>query len=176
MRFVLETLGEVYGYDEQARARGLSTEERLRFHQEHSGPVMEKLQSWCAAQFEERKVEPNSGLGQAISYLLKHWEKLTLFLRVAGAPIDNNLVERALKKSILHRKNSLFYKTRKGAQMGGSVHEPDSHLRVERSQCLRLSHRVAAARGGTEAKPIGVDAVELSRYVGTAGYARRRVI
>jgi hypothetical protein len=117
-RFVLETLGEVYGYDEQARARGLSTEERLRFHQEHSGPVMEKLQSWCAAQFEERKVEPNSGLGQAISYLLKHWEKLTLFLRVAGAPIDNNLVERALKKSILHRKNSLFYKTRKGAQMG----------------------------------------------------------
>jgi hypothetical protein len=115
---VLETLGEVYGYDEQARARGLSTEERLRFHQEHSGPVMEKLQSWCAAQFEERKVEPNSGLGQAISYLLKHWEKLTLFLRVAGAPIDNNLVERALKKSILHRKNSLFYKTRKGAQMG----------------------------------------------------------
>jgi transposase len=79
---------------------------------------MEKLQRWCAAQFEERKVEPNSGLGQAISYLLKHWEKLTLFLRVAGAPIDNNLVERALKKSILHRKNSLFYKTRKGAQMG----------------------------------------------------------
>ena len=115
-RFVLETLGEVYGYDEQAR--GLSTEERLRFHQEQSGPVMEKLHSWCAVQFEERKVEPNSGLGQAISYLLKHWEKLTLFLRVAGAPMDNNLVERALKKAILHRKNSLFYKTRKGAQMG----------------------------------------------------------
>src|SRR5208282_1544407 len=107
-RFVLESMGEVYGYDEQARARGLSAEERLRFHQEHSGPVMEKLHSWCAAQFEERKVEPNSGLGQAISYLLKHWEKLTLFLQVAGAPVDNNLVERALKKAILHRKNSLF--------------------------------------------------------------------
>jgi len=79
---------------------------------------MEKLHSWYTAQFAERKVEPNSGLGQAISYLLKHWEKLTPFLRVAGAPLDNNLVERALKKAILHRKNSLFYKTRKGAQMG----------------------------------------------------------
>ena len=64
------------------------------------------------------KSEPNSGLGQAISYLLRHWEKLTLFLREAGAPIDNNLVERALKKAILHRKNSLFYKTRNGARMG----------------------------------------------------------
>jgi transposase len=117
-RFVLETLGEVYGYDEQARTRSMSQEERLHFHQEHSRPVMEELHIWCDAQFEERKVEPNSGLGQAISYLLKHWEKLTLFLRMAGAPIDNNLVERALKKAILHRRNSLFYKTRKGAEMG----------------------------------------------------------
>jgi len=117
-RFALETLGEVYGYDEQARARGMSAEERLHFHQEHSGPVMEKLHTWCQAQFEEKKVEPNSGLGQAISYLVKHWKKLTLFLQVAGAPIDNNLVERALKKAILHRKNSLFYKTRNGARMG----------------------------------------------------------
>ena len=117
-RFVLETLGEVYGYDEQARVRGMSAEERLHFHQEQSGPVMEKLHIWCHVQFEERKVEPNSGLGRAISYLLKHWEKLALFLRVAGAPIDNNLVERALKKAILHRKNSLFYKTRKGAERG----------------------------------------------------------
>jgi transposase len=115
-RFVLETFGEVYGYDEQAQ--GLSAGERLHFQQEHSGPVMDQLHTWCKVQFEGRKAEPNSGLGQAISYLLRHWEKLTLFLRVAGAPIDNNLVERALQKAILHRKNSLFYKTRNGAQMG----------------------------------------------------------
>jgi hypothetical protein len=117
-RFVLEALGEVYGYDATARERGLAPEERLRFHQEHSGAVMEKLHAWLEAQFAERKVEPNSGLGQAISYLLKHWEKLTLFLRQAGVPLDNNIVERALKKAILHRKNSLFYKTRNGAGMG----------------------------------------------------------
>ena len=117
-RFVLETLGEVYGYDAATREQGLSPEERLQFHQEHSQPVVEKLHAWLEAQFAERKVEPNSGLGQAISYLLKHWEKLTLFLRKAGVPLDNNIVERALKKAILHRKNSLFYKTRNGARMG----------------------------------------------------------
>jgi hypothetical protein len=38
------------------------------------------------AQFAEHKTEPNSGLGKAISYLLNHWTKLTLFLRQAGAP------------------------------------------------------------------------------------------
>ena len=80
-----KALGEVYGYDEAARAQGMSPEQRLHFHQEHSGPVMEKLHIWLSAQFDERKVEPNSGLGTAISYLLKHWERLTLFLRQAGS-------------------------------------------------------------------------------------------
>ncbi len=69
-------------------------------------------------QFDERRVEPNSGLGKAMAYLLRHWEKLTLFLRVAGALLDNNICERALKKAIRHRRNSLFYKTHRGAHVG----------------------------------------------------------
>jgi len=117
-RYVLEAFGEVYGYDAVTRRKGMSAEERLAFHQEHSQPVMEKLRAWLHAQFQERTAEPNSGLGQAISYLLNHWQKLTLFLEKPGVPLDNNIVERALKKAILHRKNSLFYKTRKGAQTG----------------------------------------------------------
>lgn len=117
-RFVLETLGDVYKYDEQAQSGRLTAEERLHFHQQYSKPVMDKLQVWLRVQFAERLVEPNSGLGKAISYLLNHWARLTLFLEKAGAPLDNNLAERCLKKAILHRKNSLFYKTRNGAQMG----------------------------------------------------------
>ena len=87
-------------------------------HQEHSQPVLEALQAWFDAQFAERKVEPNSGLGEAITYCLKRWNRLTLFLREPGAPLDSNIVERALKKCILHRKNSLFYKTENGAEVG----------------------------------------------------------
>ena len=94
-RYVLETLGEVYHNDAVAREQALSPEERLRFHQEHSGPVMEELHEWLEAQLAEQKTEPNSGLGKAISYLLRHWPKLTLFLRQAGAPLDNNIVEAA---------------------------------------------------------------------------------
>jgi hypothetical protein len=79
---------------------------------------MDALQAWFKAQFAEKKVEPNSGLGKAISYCLKRWTRLTLFLQQAGAPLDSNIVERALKKAILHRKNSLFYKTENGAEVG----------------------------------------------------------
>jgi len=117
-RHVLEQLGEVYSNDARAREQGMTPEERLRFHQLHSGPVMDQLQVWLTAQFAEKKVEPNSGLGLAIRYLLKHWERLTLFLRQPGAPLDNNICERALKKAILHRKNSLFYRTENGARVG----------------------------------------------------------
>ena len=117
-RFVLETLRSVYGNDALARERKMSAEERLRLHQEESGPLMNGLEKWFLEQFEERKVEPNSGLGQAITYMQNHWEKLTLFLREPGAPLDNNLCERALKKAILHRKNAYFYRSERGARVG----------------------------------------------------------
>jgi len=117
-RHVLEALAVIYRNDAIARKRNLSPEARLEFHQAQSGPTMEKLQGWLARQFDERLVEPNSALGGAIKYMLKHWEKLTLFLRKAGAPLDNNICERALKKAILHRKNALFYKSENGARVG----------------------------------------------------------
>jgi transposase len=117
-RYVLESLGAVYGFDTEAKDLGLTPEGRLTFHQTHSAPVMEDLRQWMETQFAEHKTEPNSGLGKAISYLLRHWTKLMLFLRQPGAPLDNNVVERALKKAILHRKNALFYKTMNGARVG----------------------------------------------------------
>ena len=84
----------------------MTADERLQFHQAESGPTMDRLRDWLKRQIDEKMVEPHSGLGAAIQYLRKHWEKLTLFLRKAGAPLDNNVVERALKKAILHRKNA----------------------------------------------------------------------
>jgi hypothetical protein len=81
---------------------------------------MRQLDDWLARQLDERLVEPNSALGGAIRYMLRHWEKLTLFLRQAGAPLDNNICERALKKAILHRKNALFYRTENGARVSAT--------------------------------------------------------
>jgi len=117
-RYVLEALSVIYRNDAIARKRNLSPEARLEFHQAESGPTMEELHAWLTQQLDERLVEPNSGLGGAITYMLKRWKELTLFLRVPGAPLDNNLCERALKKAILHRKNALFYKTPRGARVG----------------------------------------------------------
>jgi len=116
--YVIERLAEVYHNDGLCKKENLSSQQRLAYHRQHSAPVMDALHKWCQAQIQEKRVEPNSGLGKAIGYMLKRWDKLTRFLQVPDAPLDNNLCERALKYAILHRKNALFYKTQRGAYVG----------------------------------------------------------
>ena len=118
VRFVLETLREVYITDARAREQNLDPAQRLALHQAESAAPMKALEQWMQRQFDERLIEPNSALGAAILYMQKRWSELTLFLRVEGAPLDNNTAERALKKAILHRRNSLFYRTLAGAHVG----------------------------------------------------------
>jgi len=115
---VINELARVYRNEGMAKSKGLSAKERLRLHQEESREVMESLKVWMEGLLAEKKVEPNSSLGKALKYALKRWQRLTLFLREPGAPLDNNLTERMLKKAILHRKNSMFYKTENGARVG----------------------------------------------------------
>lgn len=117
-RRILENLRDVFHHDALAREQGLDPAQRLRFHQELSQPILDDLHRWLREQIDQKLVEPNSGLGGAIQYLLNHWQPLTLFLRTPGAPLDNNVLERALKMAVLHRKNSLSYKTSNGAQVG----------------------------------------------------------
>lgn len=116
-RFVIEQFAIVYHNDDQAKKAGLSAKKRLAYHKKHSKPAMKKLKKWLDKQMKEKLVEPNSGLGKAITYLQKHWNGLTLFLREAGAPLDNNILEQALKIPIRLRKNSLIHRTCHGANV-----------------------------------------------------------
>ena len=115
---LLGEVGKVFANDAACRKDGLSGDARLAFHQRESGPVMASLHDWIDQLFADKRVEPNSGLGGALRYLIDRWEALTLFLRVADAPLDNNLSERALKRAIRQRRVSLFYRTMNGARVG----------------------------------------------------------
>lgn len=120
-RFVIETLKEVYRNEEIVLREKMSPQQRLLFHQKESKPWMDKLELWLHEQFDQKKVEPNSTLGKAISYMNKRWTPLTAFLRIEGAPLHNNICEQALKRAVLHRKNSLFYRSFRGAYVGDTL-------------------------------------------------------
>jgi hypothetical protein len=114
---VLEVLSAVFDHDEQARQAQMSPEARLAYHQAHSRPLLDGLRRWLDTQIDEHLVEPNSALGKAIVYMQNHWETLTRFVHITGAPLDNNLAERALKLFIRQRNNSLFYKNEHSAYL-----------------------------------------------------------
>jgi hypothetical protein len=138
---VLEAFKSVYFNDEQTKKQNMDPQQRLSYHQVYSQPVMKGLEAWLHQQMDEKKVEPNSSLREAIRYMLDHWEPLTRFLKVAGAPLDNNICEIALKRAILHRKNALFYKTQHGAFVGDIYMSLHLHLHSERSESRGISHR-----------------------------------
>jgi transposase len=112
---VVNALKLIYDHDAEARDQGLSAQERLAYHQTYSAPVFTTLKTWLEQQMAQRVVEPNSSLGKAIAYMLGHWATLTQCLKEPGAPLDNNVAERALKLAIRQRKNSLFYATEHSA-------------------------------------------------------------
>ena len=114
---ILGLLAEIYEIDRQTTC--LTITERLNYHQRKSQPLVDELYRYLNYLLDEKLVEPNNQLGEAINYMLNHQHELTQFLRVAGAPIDNNVLEQCLKIPIRHRKNSMFYKTKYGASVGG---------------------------------------------------------
>jgi transposase len=130
-RTVLLLLQEVYAVEADCKARKLTPDKRLAEHQGRSDPAMSQLHAFMTEELANKRAEPNSGLGKAYQYMLKRWDKLTLFLRVPGAPLENNICERALKMAICHRRNSLFYRTQHGATVGDTftslIHTAELH-------------------------------------------------
>ena len=114
---VIGLIGNIY--DNERYAKTLSFEERFKYHQVKSTPIMQELKLYLDQQKPE--FEPNSAPGKAIEYILKRWTELSQFLRYANAPLDTNIVERALKLVIGLRKSSMFYKSLSSAVFASYV-------------------------------------------------------
>ncbi len=118
---ILDEIDKVYENDAYVKENNLSDEERLKYHQETSKPSLEKVKEMMDDLQNEKKCEPNSPLGKALKYILTRWKKLTLFTEKEGIPLSNAETERAIKKTIVHRKNSLHYKSMQGALTGDVI-------------------------------------------------------
>jgi len=112
---VIDALKQVFDHDDHARDKRMSPEARLVYHQAYRRPLMDERKNGLDKQCDARLVEPNSSLGKAIASMQGHWETLTRFVSVPGAPLDHNVVERALKLCIRQRTNSLFSKSEDSA-------------------------------------------------------------
>lgn len=118
IQLVLDIMSQVYQNERYCKQQQLTDEQRLNYHQKHSGPVMSALFTWLNNLLLHKEVEPNSRFGQAILYLVKRWEHFTMFLKEPGVPLDNNPCEQTIKVLIRYRNNSRVYRTFFGATIG----------------------------------------------------------
>lgn len=97
---------ELYAIED--RAKELAEAQRLALRQEHSAPVLAKIDAWLTEQSACGDVLPRSPLGQAITYARNQWSALCRYTTQGFLNIDNNAAERALKRVAIGRKNWLF--------------------------------------------------------------------
>ena len=72
-QFVLTVIADIYQHEATCKANRYTPKQRLLYHQQHSAPLMTALHHWLTNQLLYEQTEPNSGLGQAIQYVLTHW-------------------------------------------------------------------------------------------------------
>lgn len=101
-------------YKQEEQMKDLPVAERQTQRQEVIAPKLEALYQWMNAEYP--KVTPKSPIGKALSYSMKRWNELTVFLTDARLEIDNNKIENEIRPIALGRKNYLFAGTHESAQ------------------------------------------------------------
>ena len=116
----VKLIAELYKIERAAKAEGLNSEEIQVRRQKESKPILEKLKKFLLEH--QDAVTPKGLLGVAISYTLKNWPSLIVYLERGDLEIDNNATERCIKPFAVGRKNWLFKGCVKGANASAAIY------------------------------------------------------
>jgi transposase len=115
---VIALIGELYAVEREATEADIKTSvdpvRRHHLRQKKNVPVLEKIKTLL--ENPGKIILPQNLISKAIAYTLNHWKQLTRFLDDGRLPIDNNLVENAIRPVALGRKNWLFAGSPEAAQ------------------------------------------------------------
>jgi len=111
---VIELLQRVYAIERQVKDQNLIEPEITFLRKEKAAPLLAELKLWLDDHL--YSVTPQSPLGKAIGYMHSRWENLTRYVDHGFLQIDNNLVENAIRPTVLGRKNFLFSGSHEAAQ------------------------------------------------------------
>lgn len=110
---ILDRIRNLYAIEDIARKDNLTYEEIKELRQKESKPILDAMKHKLDS--EVHNVPPKSFLGKAIRYALNEWSKLIVYIEEGRIPIDNNLLENAIRPFAVGRKNWLFSGSPRGA-------------------------------------------------------------
>ena len=139
--WLLGQMRHLYRIEAELRNRSASAKERLRVRSVESRPIMRRIKrALIALKTAERAPLPQSQLMRAIDYTLGQWDALSVFLSDGRVEIDNNLVENAIRPTVLGKKNWLFFGEAQAGQRGAILYtliESCRHHRIDPFEYLR---------------------------------------
>ena len=112
--YALRKIGDLYLIEREARKANLTESELCQLRQQKSVPILKELESWLEETLP--KVPPQCLLGRALNYMANQWPLITEYVNNGIVPMDNNLVENAIRPFAIGRKNFLFSVTPSGAE------------------------------------------------------------
>ena len=118
--YVLDRMRKLYMVEREAREQNLTYDQRKELRIEKSLPVLQELEKWMKEQLPE--VLPKSSIGQAISYTLKLWARLTRYIDNGQVEIDNNLIENSIRPVAIGKKNYMFAGSHEAAQQAAMMY------------------------------------------------------
>lgn len=118
----LTFIQKLYAVEARAREQKLTPEQRKALRLENSLPVINEFGKWMFQQMKHRSILPKSPIGKAFRYSLDRWDRLSAYLYDGVLEIDNNLIENAIRKLALGRKNYLFAGSDDAAQRGAIMY------------------------------------------------------
>jgi hypothetical protein len=97
----------LFAIDREAREQKLSLEDRHALRQERVPEILAELHALLLAMQASGTILPKSIAGNAISYTLTRWEKLTRFIEHPVIELSTNWAENSMRTIAIGRKNWL---------------------------------------------------------------------
>ena len=114
--------------------------------------MLERIRTWA---FEQGGLRQGD-FGKAVAYMIKRWDNLTRFVDDGRIPLDNNRVERALRKPVMGRKNHYCSRSERGARTTAILYSLIETARLagrDPAEYLLEAVNAALAKPGTVTLP-----------------------
>src|ERR1039457_3084099 len=100
---IVKLMDKLFAIDARARDEKMDHTARHALRQQEAPPLLDKIHAQILAL--SKNVLPKSAAGEACTYTVKLWKKLTCFLEYPELELSNNLAENSMRGVALGRKN-----------------------------------------------------------------------
>jgi len=107
-------------YKIEKQIKDLPAEEKQKIRQAKAKPILKRFKKWLEALLPS--CPPKGPLAKAVSYALKFWDGLNVYLKNGCIDIDNNKVENKIRPFALGKKNWMFAGNKEGAIAAANIY------------------------------------------------------